>query len=721
MKAVVPNQKHPEFGFLDLTFFTVLMTALAELGAALSRGNLGFSTIWPPCGLYFAALTFASNPRRDWTGLFLAAALANMISDFWIQKASLLITVCFIFINSISAMSGALVARRLLKEPRTLNGLKEMAAFLGCGLLIQSPLAATSGLWLQSVFSNNSWTWLKWLAWWSSNAIGISCFGIIPLYVLQRFSNLFSTQKMLEKKYMNHWVTLDGSRWELLVLWTSLIILSALLQFALMPPWGLFIINILFLIWSFRFGIIHSSIVLCISCVLRIYLAISNWQYMTPFSEILLLKPPSSPEALKIATIISVQLFLIERAVVVNFAAALFTDLHLKQRALGEAAESRERLMARMSHEIRTPLSGVLGLVEAWAFKERNPQRAQDLKMILNSGAQLKRVIDDVLDFSKLSARKMHVEPIRCNLRELFSEIVSLHSNDAQRKNLLFEYNISEELNQEIRIDALRLRQILNNLIANAIKFTSRGFVKVGAKRVIQEDSAKPILTVTVEDSGIGISQSALKYLFQPFEQIGTETTRAYGGTGLGLAICRELTELLGGRIDVESTKGVGTRFCVQLPYDNLEQGEVDSLKQHENIQNTDATRVHKKGQVLIVEDDLINQIVASRFVEAEGFAVTVVDNGTQALEVLENHRQDFVLVLMDYFMPNFDGCEVTRRFRSSELKESHGSHLPIVGLTASVLAVDHERCRQAGMDDVLLKPIERNALRSVLLKYGAA
>lgn len=704
-----------------LIVFGLLMIVLTEIGLSLSPGGLGFGTLWPPCGLYFSALTFAAHIKKDWNDLFWGAALASFVSDHLIHDNSLLITVCFIASNSLSAMCAALVARRLFLGSGSLIGLRDMFVFLGCGLLIQSPLAATFGLLLQSVFWSQSLTWFKWVAWWSSNAIGISCFGIISLFIFQRVSTLFVSDLLKKRSVSTHWITLDGTSKELAGLWTALISISLLLQFALIPPWGLFIINVLFLIWSFRFGILHSSLVLAVASMMRLFQVSVHWQSMTLFSQILLFNPPSSLSGLKVATIISLQLFIIERAVVVNFAAALFTDLHLKQRALLEGAASRERLMARMSHEIRTPLSGVLGLVEAWALKERNQQRANELQMILNSGAQLKRVIDDVLDFSKISAGKLVIEPVRCHVQDLMSEIISLHARDAQSKGLMLELRISEELDEYIFVDALRLRQIMNNLIANSIKFTQKGFVRVGLRKAVQLSGNRSIMRLTVEDSGIGISQSAMKNLFQPFEQIGTETTRAYGGTGLGLAICRELTELLGGRIAVESTRGVGTCFTADIPYELLQPETSQKRASQPPSQSVVGERIQKKKQVLIVEDDLVNQIVAARFVEAEGFSVKIVDNGTQALEMLEHQSADFSLVLMDYFMPSMDGCEVTRRFRSRELRGPKGSHLPIVGLTASVLETDHQRCRQAGMDDVLLKPLERAALRSVLSKFGAA
>lgn len=717
MEAVAECLKKRGSLFVTMAFFSSLMVAMAELGAALSYGNLGFSTCWPPSGLFFASLTFIPDIKKHGIYIVLAAAIANVISDLIIHNSDLLVTLCFIASNTLSALSAALVTRKFLSGVHSLNRLKDMFIFLGCGLLIQSPIAATFGLWFQTLFWNQNWTSLKWVAWWSSNAIGITCFSILSLYLLQRFSKYMLKQLQPDVQFANNWINLGGTRGELFGIWAVFLVIVLLVQFTLMPPWGIFIINVLYLIWSFRFGVLHSALALAIGCIFRLYHSSSHWEYMSPFSEILLLKPFSASLDVQAVTVISIQLFIIERSFVVNIASALFTDLHLKQRALVDAAESRERLMARMSHEIRTPLSGVLGLVEAWAIKERSERRAHDLQLILKSAAQLKRVIDDVLDFSKLTAGKLKIHATRCQLRDLFSEIISLHSSDAQRKGLNLKLNMSDSTHQEIMIDSVRLRQIVNNLLANAIKFTPHGSVQVRVDTKPETEQQIPVLQITVEDTGIGIPKSALTTLFQPFEQVGNETTRAYGGTGLGLAICRELTELLGGHISVESARGVGSRFTVILPFRISADAPPVQLDKYTQKLAMSAGSSRNAPVALVVEDDPVNQLVSRRFLEAEGFRVQVAESGSQALAELEANGDKYSIVLMDYFMPAMDGCEVTRRFRAREQSLSEKAHLPILGLTASVLEIDHQRCRQAGMDDVLLKPIERERLRDALKK----
>lgn len=727
--ATTPHQKK-WLSAPRLILFCSLMIGLAELGRVLSIPGLGFSTVWPPCGLFFMALVCAPNIKKDWPSLIAAAAAANLISDFLMHGSTLVVTSCFIVSNSLSATSAAVVARRLMGRAASIHRLRDMLILQGCGLLIQSPIAATFGLSLQTLFWDAHWTQLKWVAWWSSNAIGISCFGIITFYTLQQAAAALdslgrsdATRRIAAPEPFS-WIQLGGTRRELAVLWGAFITISCLVYLEIIPPWGVFVTNMLSLMWAFRFGIIHSSLLLAVSSVVRISHTASNWEYMIPFSKILFLEPSTSTESLESITIASVQLLIIEWALIVNFASALITELHEKQLALSEAAHSRERLLARMSHEIRTPLSGVLGLVEAWAIKEKVQQRAFDLQIILNSAAQLKRVIDDVLDFSKLSAGKMKVYPGPCHLHELFSEIVSLHTSEAHSKGIQLALQIAENLPQRVIIDSLRLRQIINNLVGNALKFSDKGCVTISVDTVTADKEPTPMLRIVVEDGGIGMEPAAMTHLFQPFEQLGGETTRAHGGTGLGLAICRELAELLGGRINVTSRIGVGTRFSVELPFAACDAAASPKHAEHSpGGRHTPLLRPNQRAKILVAEDDPVNQLVVRRFLEAEGYTVKVVASGAQALDVLGEHAPEYSMVLMDYFMPAMDGCEVTRRFRESE--SAHAAegreHLPIVGLTASVLETDHQRCREAGMDDVLLKPIERDALRATLMKYAAA
>lgn len=360
-------------------------------------------------------------------------------------------------------------------------------------------------------------------------------------------------------------------------------------------------------------------------------------------------------------------------------------------------------------------MSGVLGLIEAWAIQVRSEQRALDLKKILDAAGQLKHVIDDVLDFSKLTAGKMRVEPMACNLSVLLNDTVNLHQAEANRKGIKIEWKIADALTQEIVIDSYRFQQILNNLISNAIKFTQEGFILISAWDADAHIDHQRNLLVAVRDTGVGISHLGLTHLFKPFEQVGPESTRKVGGTGLGLAISRELAELMGGTIEVTSQLGKGTTFLVTLPLIEATKIRVNQVSQPP-IQNVPTyPDIGKKMQILVVEDDPVNQLVASRFIEAEGFAVRVLDNGPDALELLENQCSEFSLVLMDYYMPTMDGCEVTRQYRDFEKRRAVKQPLPIVGLTASILQADHQNCLAAGMNDVLMKSIERNALRQVI------
>lgn len=688
------------------------MLVFSELGFVLSPGNLGFSTIWPPCGLLFAALVFSGNLQVKWTTLLLTSAASNLISDGIIHDADLSVIVGFILVNSFSSICAAIVLRQLLKKQNSLFSPIPMVLFLASGLLIQAPIAATSGLWFQRLLTGENWTWFKWLAWWSGNSLGISCFGPLSLIFLQTFQSKTSQSSVKE-----YWSLLPGSLNELIFYWTILFVFALLIEWSFIAAWGNFILNSIVLIFSARFGVFHASFSLTVTSVFRIFLVVSNWKSLMPFAEMLLFEPLKDSSLLQIYTIVSVQLFIVERATINNIVIALFAEMFQTSSALKESADSRSRLMARMSHEIRTPLSGVLGLIQAWAAKEESAERAEDLGRILKSASQLKRVIDDVLDFSKISAGKMSINPTLCHLKHSMEEVLALHRKNAEAKSVALELKIADDSDEFIEIDIDRMNQILNNLLSNALKFTKSGSIQVSVRTKHPHEGSAPYVQIVLEDTGIGISAEAMKKLFLPFEQVGGESTRVYGGTGLGLAICRELAELMGGSIEALSREGVGSRFTVKLPFKTVNpahQPEERNLELREHSSHPPADR----GQILVVEDDPINQVVARRLLEIEGFTVRVMDDAAEALEVLKHSSNDFKMVFMDYYMPHMDGCEVTQKFRVFEKEHCNSKcRIPIIGITASVVSSDHQRCLDSGMDDILVKPVDRRALREVIKK----
>ncbi|MCA2980326.1 MAG: response regulator, partial [Myxococcaceae bacterium] len=321
--------------------------------------------------------------------------------------------------------------------------------------------------------------------------------------------------------------------------------------------------------------------------------------------------------------------------------------------------------------------------------------------LVRESGQMLVALVDDILDASKLEAGKLTVTPSDFDLRALLQEVTGLHRGAAQLKGVGLSLTVEGALPKTVRGDGLRLRQVLSNLVSNAVKFTERGEVRV----VVGQASSEPLrLRFSVADTGIGIPAAALGRLFTPYEQADSTTARRFGGTGLGLALSRDLVRLMGGDITVESVEGVGTRFCFELP---LEVGLMALA-----ASAPDVTPVDERSPlpVLVVDDNPLNQKVACSLVEKVGYRAEVADNGLQALELVQARR--YLLVLMDCQMPVMDGFAATQRIRGLD---GDVSMTPIVALTAAAMPEELEACKRAGMNECLTKPVSLAALKLVL------
>jgi len=381
-----------------------------------------------------------------------------------------------------------------------------------------------------------------------------------------------------------------------------------------------------------------------------------------------------------------------------------YRDISAQQaimRSLENAAATRSAFLANMSHEIRTPMNGVLGMLELLGETGLSDDQRELIRIARGSAGLLLRVIDDVLDFSKLEAGRVQISVVPTDLVALVQDTAAPFRALADEKRLTFSVEVHDEMPPAIWADPQRVGQILSNLIANALKFTEYGSVRVSVTR--PTDS---MVEISVIDTGIGISEDEQESVFEEFSQADSSISRRFGGTGLGLSIARHLAELMRGRIGVESEPGVGSRFTLQLPLELAD-------KPHSTVVGPE--QAIPSLRVLLVEDDAVNQQVASRMLERLGSSVTVVDNGRRALEALE--RSTFDLVLMDCHMPSMDGFEATAQLR----RRPALSELPIIALTASVLAEDRDRCLAAGMNDYLAKPVSLAALRKALIRWAPA
>ncbi len=379
-------------------------------------------------------------------------------------------------------------------------------------------------------------------------------------------------------------------------------------------------------------------------------------------------------------------------------------ELEIQKDKAEKATHEKAMFLANMSHEIRTPLNGIIGISNILKNQKLKGEHEKLIRLISTSGENLLNIVNNILDFSKIESGQIQLEHIEFKIPTVVNNIAELLKFKAEEKRLELLVSISDKVPKRLKGDPYRLTQILTNLLNNAIKFTSKGSIRLLVE-LLQKDKNRVVLLFKVIDTGIGISEANRKKLFKEFSQADDFTTRKYGGTGLGLSICRNLVSLMSGEIGVTSSPGEGSEFWFSLPFE-INEKPLNKLL-------ADNSKLSGNISILYAEDNVINQQVTQLLLKNAGIKCDIAHDGNIAFDKFREKRYD--LILMDMQMPACDGIESTKKIREYEEKHNNGKPAYIVAVTANAMNEDREKCFLAGMNDFITKPFSEDELLKVI------
>ncbi len=713
---------------------------IAQICRVLASTPQNVTPVWVPDGFASAAVLIYGY----WTlpGVFIGSILANIwaftdLTNYWTSCLSILQVIAIAIGTTFGSYLGVKLLRQNIKRRYPFVRVKDTCKFLiytGMGGTLVNATVGVSALTLGGKIPVNQYA-QTWLLWWIANVSGIFIF-TPALASWHHFLTNFNNQRKLNYNFSLNCKNLDRNK--LIELICLIIIISLICFCSFWTDYSLEYILIPCLIWAnCRFGELEiTNLIVLISVIavtgtvrnlgvfskeslneslvfLQIFIAVIVFS-MLIFNGVFAEKQ----QALNNIKISKDKLY--QKSLKIKEYANFLVEKNLKlEEAKQEAIlanKAKSEFLTNMSHELRTPLNGILGIAQLFQDQEGlTDKQKEEINIIYESGNHLLMLINDLLDLAKIEAGKMNIETTKFDFTNFLKLICDLIQNSAKTKNISFDYQISPDLALIIETDEKRLRQILLNLLGNAIKFTEKGGIKLAVNLINQSKNNDVLLTqiqFKIEDTGMGIPADKLDKIFFAFEQVGKNNLKAQG-TGLGLAISQKIAHLMGGNITVSSEVGKGSIFTLNLTlptYSCVLSNHLVSLKSPAQFDSELAQKLPFK--ILIAEDNLVNQKIAVKMFQRLGYQVDVAVNGVEVLSVLE--KQFYDLIFMDIQMPKLDGIEATHLIIE---RYSQDICPYIIAMTANVIDGDREKCLSAGMKDYISKPIKINAIIEALYR----